>query len=299
VTTVVNVPKSLDDHRQVETLIEQVAGVPADAKLLVDARHTTFASPYGLTMLLTLAQTRLERPGFYPPLAEDTGSYWARSHFYKFAEELYDFHGRAHPSTRTGDSSVLLEVTPVGASEDVHAVVERIQEKSQQILTEELRLEPAATMRFTMALSEACQNIVEHAGRGGWVAVQRYRWQARLGGRKVVVMGVCDAGMGIRASLESSPARRITDSWDDRVALEEAVLNGISRHRDPGRGQGFRGIRSFLDKWDGKMGVRSGTARLISPMPEWNPLPDEPTLEEHLTPFPGTQLQIIIPERVA
>jgi anti-sigma regulatory factor (Ser/Thr protein kinase) len=298
VTTVINVPKSLDDHRQVEQLLEQVAEVPADAKLLVDARHTTFASPYGLTMLLTLAQTRLERPGFYPPVSEETGSYWARSHFYKFAEELYEFHGRAHPVRASGDSSVLLEVTPVTQSEDVHNAVERIQEKSQQILTEELHLEAAATMRFTMALSEACQNIVEHAGRGGWVAVQRYQWKARLGGRKVVVMGVCDAGMGIRASLESSPVRRITDTWDDRVALEEAVLNGLSRHKDPGRGQGFKGIRRFLDKWDGKMGVRSGSARLVSPMPEWYPTSDEPTLEEDLTEFPGTQLQILIPERI-
>jgi hypothetical protein len=298
VTTVINVPKSLDDHRQVEQLLEQVAGVPADAKVLVDARHTTFASPYGLTMLLTLAQTRLERPGFYPPASEETGSYWARSHFYRFAEELYEFHGRPHPARTTGDSSVLLEVTPVSQNDDVHNAVERIQEKSQQILTEELHLDASATMRFAMALSEACQNIVEHAGRGGWVAVQRYQWKARLGGRKVVVMGVCDAGMGIRASLESSPVRRITDSWDDRVALEEAVLNGLSRHKDPGRGQGFKGIRRFLDKWDGKMGVRSGSARLVSPMPAWNPISEEPTLEENLTAFPGTQLQIVIPERI-
>jgi hypothetical protein len=34
-------------------------------------------------------------------------------------------------------------------------------------------------------------------------------------------------------------------------------------------------------------------------MPEWNPVPDEATLEENLTPFPGTQLQIIIPERIS
>lgn len=298
-TTVINVPKSLDDHRQVEQVLEQVAGIPADAKILVDARHTTFASPYGLTLLLTLAQTRLERPGFYPPVLEDTGTYWARSHFYKHAEELYEFHGRPHQARGASDNTVMLEVTPVSANEHVHNVVERVQEKSQEILTEELHLEPAAIVRFTMALSEACQNIVEHAGRGGWVAVQRYRWQARLGGRKVVVMGVCDAGMGIRSSLESSPARRLTDRWDDRVALEEAVLNGMSRHRDPGRGQGFRGIRSFLDKWDGKMGVRSGTARLVSPMPEWNPHADEKSLEEGLPTFPGTQLQIIIPERVS
>ena len=77
---------------------------------------------------------------------------------------------------------MLLPVTPVRAAEDVHHVVGRIQERAQRILLSELNLEAKATMGFAMALSEACQNIVEHAGTGGWVAVQTYirrGWAAR------------------------------------------------------------------------------------------------------------------------
>ena len=89
---------------------------------------------------------------------------------------------------------MLLEITPVAKSEDVHDVVGRIQQKAQQILAKELNIDAKATVGFAMTLSEVCQNIVEHAGRGGWVAVQTYTWRKRLG-RRVVVIAVCDAGL--------------------------------------------------------------------------------------------------------
>ncbi|HEX7020820.1 MAG TPA: hypothetical protein VF159_12455, partial [Gemmatimonadaceae bacterium] len=60
-TTVINVPASLDDQ-SFEQVLDQVAAAPPDAKLFVDARHARWASPYGLTALLALAQTREERP---------------------------------------------------------------------------------------------------------------------------------------------------------------------------------------------------------------------------------------------
>ena len=59
-TTVITVPPSLDDQ-SIEQVLEQLAPLPADARILVDARHARWASPYGLTALLALAQTRAER----------------------------------------------------------------------------------------------------------------------------------------------------------------------------------------------------------------------------------------------
>ncbi|HUR91551.1 MAG TPA: hypothetical protein VMY38_02645 [Gemmatimonadaceae bacterium] len=294
-TTLINVPLTLDD-KSFEQVLDQLALLPADEKIIVDARHTRWASPYGLTALLTLAQSRPDRPGFYPPEADNTGSYWARTNFYKHAEQLYEFHGRPHRSPAHAKRDVLLEITPIGQSGDVHEVVEHIQDRAQAILVGELNLDKMATMRFTMALSEACQNIIEHAGCGGWVAVQTYTWQQRLNGRRVVVIAVCDAGVGFRQSLESSPARRLRDRWNDAIALEDAVLNGVSRFPDVGRGQGFAGIRKFVGHWDGKLSVRSGTARIVASVPDWDP--DETARAEGLAPFPGAQLQITIPQRV-
>lgn len=291
-TNVITVPPSLDDAT-FEQILEPLSRLQPDARVLIDARHARWASPYGLTALLTLAQTRLERPSLAVPEADETASYWARAGFFRHAADLYDLVGSV-PRGRQNDPGVLLEVTPVNASEDVHTVVDKVQQRAQSILVNELKLDAAATMRFTMALSETCQNIVEHAERGGWVAVNSYRWQKRLGGRRVLVIAVCDAGVGFRKSLESAVGRPRSDRWDDGMALEEAVMRGVSRFRDTGRGQGLAGVRRFIGKWDGKFSVRSGTARLAI-VPSWD---EDVPLQEHLPAFPGAQIQITIPERV-
>jgi hypothetical protein len=141
-----------------------------------------------------------------------------------------------------------------------------------------------------MALSEACQNIVEHAGTSGWVAVQSYNWRRKLG-RRVVVIAVADAGVGFRHSLEPTQARRFGDRWNDATALESALIQGVSRFRDPGRGQGLAGIRRYVKRWAGKLSVRSGSAR-ITIVPPWD---DDQPLVEGLPPFPGSQVLLIIP----
>jgi hypothetical protein len=295
VTTVITVPPSLDDY-SFETVLEQVAAHPDDAKLLIDARHARWASPFGLTALLTLGQVLQQagrgRVAFAVPEADDTASYWARTAFFKHAESLFELHGSV-PRMRGGESSVLLEITPITQSGDVHGVIEKIQSKAGAILQGELHIDAKATMGFAMTLSEACQNIVEHAQTGGWVAVQTYKWAKRLG-RRVVQIAVCDAGVGFRKSLESSQNRRMSDRWDDAMALEDAVIRAVSRFRDPGRGQGLAGIRKYVGRWDGKLSVRSGTAR-ITIKPTWD---DDLPLTENLPEFPGSQMQITIPERV-
>ena len=291
-THVITVPPSLDDFT-FEQVLDQVAALPADAKLLVDARHVRWASPYGLTALLTLAQTRDERPALAVPELDETLSYWARAAFFQHAESVYDLTG-SYPKRRdSGESNVLLEITPIARSDDVHDVVGRVQERAQKIIKTELKLESKAIIGFAMTLSEVCQNIIEHAGRGGWVAVQSYRWTKRLG-RRVVVIAVCDAGLGFRRSLESMPGHLPSARWDDAAALEEAVIRGVSRFRERGRGQGLAGARNYVGRWNGKLSVRSGTAR-ISIVPSWD---DDIPLAEGLAPFPGAQVQVIIPEAV-
>src|SRR5688500_13506727 len=157
---VITFPPTLDDAT-FETVIEQLAPLAPDARVIVDARHAQWASPYGLTGLLALAQTREVRPSFVPPETENTLSYWARTGFFRHAEQLYEM-GRSVPRARpAGESSVLLELTPVSQAGHVHEVVERIQERSATILHDGLGLDARATIGFSMSLSEACQNIVE------------------------------------------------------------------------------------------------------------------------------------------
>lgn len=292
-TTVIAVPPSLDEH-SMEQVFEQLAPLPRDEKVVIDARHARWASPFGLTALLCVAQSRLERADFTVPENPDTASYWARTGFFRHAAELYDLHGHVPRQREVHESDVLLEITPIVHSDDVHGVVGRIKDKSAEILHGQLGLDMAVTGRFGMTVSEACGNIAEHAGLGGWVAIQTYAYRKRLG-RRVVVIAVCDAGVGFRQSLESSPAHRASDRWDDARALEAAVLRAVSRFRqsDVGRGQGLAQIRKFVAKWNGKLSVRSGNARLAI-VPSWDE--DEP-MQDALPYFPGSQMQIIIPEK--
>ena len=290
-SAVVEVPTRLD-----EGSFEQVAvgyNRSADAaKVIVDAHACEWVSPYGLTGLLVLGQALQERHGEQPlftvPADRDVAHFWARMGFFTHAREIFELHG-AVPRVKAGESRVLLEVTPVRQAEDVHAVVHHIQEKSTEILTTELGLDAKATIGFGMALSEACQNIVEHAGTSGWVSVHAYNW--RKLGKRVVVIAVGDGGVGFRQTLESSQARRVGERWGDGAALEAAVLQSISRFRDPGRGQGLAGIRRYLSRWEGKISIRSGTAR-IAIVPPWD---EDVPLTENLAPFPGAQVQLVIP----
>ena len=278
-----------------ELVFDQLAPLPVDEKVLIDARHARWASPYGLTAMLCVAQSRGVRADFAVPENADTASYWARTGFFRHAAEVFDLHGSVPRQRETSDSGVMLEITPITKTDDIHGIVGRINEKSAGILHGQLGLELSITGRFGMTLSEACGNIVEHAGPlGGWVAVQTYAYRKRLG-RRVVVIAICDAGVGFRQSLESSPAHKASDRWDDSKALEAAVLRAVSRfrHGDEGRGQGLAQIRKFIAKWNGKLSVRSGTARLAI-VPPWDE--DEP-MQEAMAFFPGSQMQIIIPEK--
>src|ERR1043166_4973842 len=131
-TTVINVPHSLED-KSFEQVVEQVAPLPLDEKIIVDARHARWASPYGLTALLALAQSRAERPILYAPEAENVSGYWSRMDFFKHAAELYEIQGRVK-SAKATETSVLLEVTSISKSDDVHDVVDKIQQRAQDAL---------------------------------------------------------------------------------------------------------------------------------------------------------------------
>jgi anti-sigma regulatory factor (Ser/Thr protein kinase) len=291
-THVIEVPQVFDE-RSFDQFAAGYAAAGAAPRVLVDAHAAEWASPAGLVGLLCAGQALVARTGAKPlltaPADREVSHYWARAGFFAHAAELFEIHGTVPRVKPNPERNVLLEVTPITVADDVHAVVGRIQERAAAILTSELGLEPKATLGFGMALSEACQNIVEHAGTGGWVAVQTYNW--RTLGRRVVVIAVGDAGVGFRHTLEATQGKRYGDRWGDATALEAALVHGVSRFRDPGRGQGLAGIRRYLDRWHGKISIRSGTAR-IALVPAWER--DEP-LRDGLPPFPGAQVQLVVP----
>ena len=306
-TRLVEVPSQFDDRSFDQFAAAYAQAAAGGERMLFDAHAAEWASPYGLVGLLAAgaaagaggggarregATGGPERPLLTVPASAEVVSYWARAGFFREAADLFEIHGKVPKTKPATESEVLLPVTPVRAAEDVHAVVSTIQQRASAILAKELGLDPKATMGFAMALSEACQNIVEHAGSGGWVAVQAYNWRRKLA-RRVVVIAVADAGVGFRHSLEPSQSKRFGDRWGDAAALEAALIQGVSRFRDPGRGQGLAGIRRYLARWEGKVAIRSGTAR-IAIVPRWD---DDVPLRDGLPAFPGSQVLLIIPEQ--
>jgi anti-sigma regulatory factor (Ser/Thr protein kinase) len=289
---VLDLPSSLED-KTLDQLAESLAGWPPEPFIL-DARAATWANPLGFVALLSLGDAlrdaNLPRPRFLIPDSADTRSYWARNGFFHHAAETWEVVGRVPNRPFETPTDVLLPITPIRVFDDVNDVVGKIQERAQRILAAEVNLAPQATVRFVMTLSEVCQNIVEHAGASGWVTVQTYNWRKRLG-RRVAVIAVSDSGIGFRRSLEPAESRKVGERWGDGAAVELALMHNVSRYRDPGRGQGLYHIRSYVTRWQGKMSVRSGTAR-ITIVPPWD---DDTLLVEHLPFFPGSQVQIIIP----
>src|ERR1044071_4842736 len=80
---------------------------------------------------------------------------------------------------------------------------------------------------------------------------------------------------------------------EGREPVQSPVIRGGERLQGPGCGQGLAGIRRYLVRWDGKIAIRSGTAR-IAIVPKWD---DDVPLKDGLPAFPGAQVLIIIPEQ--
>ncbi len=290
---VISVPGSMD-QQSVDDFLDRVAA-PDGRRCLLDARHVRWVDPNGMLALLLAGAVAGERQGALPrlelPESPDVLGYLSRMGFFQEAQGVLEFEDKA-PKRGSGPSDVLLEITPIRANADVHSVVDRVQSRAGAILAAKLGYPATAVVQFSVILSEVCQNVIEHADGPGWVAAQAYNWSRRLG-RWVVVISVMDRGRGFRGSLTDEHAARYGDRWSDSTALEAAFLHGLTRFPDSGRGQGIQQIRRQVQRWNGSMTIRSGSAR-IGQYPDWD---DAPPLVEGLTPFPGTQIGIVLPAR--
>lgn len=290
---VIGVPARLDD-RHFDPMVAELneALENGGSGVLVDARRLRWVDPFGMLGLLAVGSVARDgglAPRLQMPESADVLSYMSRMGFFRHAQEIFELHGGAR---KRGDSpsDVLLEITPVTSHMDVHRIVDRVNERALAILNRQLNIPLREAYQFSVVLSEVCQNIIDHAEAGGWVATQTYNWAKRLG-RKVVAIAVMDLGVGFHGSLASEHAARYGERWSDARALEAAFIHGLTRFPDPGRGQGLQQIRKQLGRWNGKFAIRSGTAR-IADVPSWD---DAAPLEEDLPRFPGAQIMIVLP----
>jgi anti-anti-sigma regulatory factor len=291
-------PPSLDEST-FERLIHQLGRlerVPPE-QVIIDLEQVRFVDPYGMVGLLALARFLRQQacePVLMLPRSEEVMKYLDRMDFSRHAERLCAIDlTTLWPDgeySRNLHSDVLLEITPIARSEDIHYIVNRVRERAQTILSQNLHYAQAAIDGFVVALSEVCQNIPEHSENVGYVAIQKYFYGRRLG-KNLVKIAVMDLGVGFRASLAPKYGAQ-SANWSDLNALRLALFEGASRYDDPGRGQGLSAVRRFVERWHGKLMIRSGAARV-----ELSPSLNRPTPRQaKLTSFPGTQVSIVLPE---
>jgi len=258
----------------------------------IDLHGVTFIDPYGMVGLLEIGEILKSngvRKTMYLPESEEVLKYLERMDFFRFAGGYFNLKP-AQPQIsekylRNQSSDVLLEITPIEKSDDIHFIVGKVKGRAHAILAKHLHYDERAINGFIVALSEVCQNIIEHSETKGFVGIQKYHFHTM--NKNVVKIAVMDIGIGFRTSLSERFSLK-----NDLEAIEKALLHGASRYAEKGRGHGLAAIRRFVSQWNGKLSIRSGTAKL-SIIPQWAWGKER---ELSLAYFPGAQINILLPE---
>jgi len=259
---------------------------------VINLQGMSFIDPYGMVGLLEMGrvfQTENNRKILYLSESNDVIKYLERMDFFKFAAKFFALEhfkpAISEKYLRSSYSDVLLEITPIEKSDDIHFLVGKVKARAQAILTRHLHYDERTINGFIVSLSEVCQNIIEHSETKGFVGIQKYHFQNM--GKNVVKIAVMDTGIGFRKSLSERFSLK-----SDLGSIEKALLHGASRYADEGRGHGLAAVRRFVNQWNGRLSIRSGTAKL-SIIPEWAWGKER---EYKLTHFPGAQINILLPE---
>jgi signal transduction histidine kinase len=289
------------DENTFEKLFLQLNSKQANLKneVNINIEQVEFIDPYGIVGLLELGWHLRKKSGIIPvltlPQSEDVLKYLERMNFLANAGNVFEIE----PSNlkieekflRSKHSDVLLEITKIEGTDDIHSIVDKVKERAEVILHTHLNYDTSAIDSFVVALSEICQNIPEHSQDIGYVGIQKYFYEKKLG-KNVVKIAVMDSGIGIKESLAVKYSARYKN-WSDLIAIKLALFEGASRYDDIGRGHGLTGVRKLVQKWDGKFTIRSGAAK-VGIVPEWDTTRFQQS--SSLSFFPGTQISIILPE---
>lgn len=284
------------DARGVEILLASAAALDSRVPDGLDCSGVRFADPCGILALLAVGISgpyrRHRAWGLIPPRDPGVLSYLERCGALELSRSLFVVEGPLQEAAGRPRSPpqepVLLDVTLIREAEDIHRSVARIKARADLLLVSRLGYSSLAADRFTVAMAEICQNIVDHSGSPGLAAAQCYI-PARGGGLPEIRLAVADVGIGVRASLAPRYAGRFPGAWDDRTAVDLAFHTGVTRCEDPDRGLGLKAVAGMVRAWSGLLRLRSGTAA-YSLGPGMTPKSGA-----GLAAFPGTQISIRIP----
>ncbi|MDH6351949.1 ATP-binding protein [Brevibacillus sp. 1238] len=255
----------------------------------VDLTGVTFAQPYGMVLLLQLFGYLSITNDILLPNNKIL-SYMARANFFSLVQKyayLDDNILRIMDQTVKDDGNKsLLEITRIEDNSDIKKTVQAVFDQAYNILKYELLYDDDDVSSFLSLLIELLQNIPRHSESYGYVCAQRYHFPKS--DLRYISVCISDKGIGIKESLTPTHGNYMS-VWDDSVAINLAVLEGESSKSRGGLG--YKGAREIVKKFSGTLYVRSGTADIFI---KENGIP---VINGGLPFFPGTQIEIILPQK--
>ncbi len=153
-------------------------------------------------------------------------------------------------------NDILLPLTGIKGDKDSQEnITEPILLKLKDILQDELHYDETNIVKLSTIVSELCYNIIDHSEDEGVLAVQRYR--RHNDGRRFLIVGVGDLGIGIKNSLGK---RYDVSDWSHLDAIIYSLKKNTSRKVD--RGFGLYSVKKITEDYEGSLHVRSGNSRL-------------------------------------
>lgn len=269
-----------------------VSGAARGEHVLLDLSDVSWAPPFSLVTLVSfLDHFHASADGVRLICPKDDGcrQYLAASGFLQQVPKgIGIVRGESLRLTTPSGADTVLAVTRLDREVDVPAVRRRVESRLDEMLgtgdPEWTRTKGAVLD----TLGELCENIFLHADYDvGWVGAQRYR--NRFQGQPWVVIGIADAGQGIRRSL--APTYPELEELPDGRVIERAVEEELSRLATPDRrrGTGFHVLKKATREYDGSFYLRSGSGAVERKRRRQRL---EPT--DNLDGWPGTQLEVAI-----
>jgi hypothetical protein len=277
--------------RTADELISKFGGgmhLTSDPVAQLDMDKVEFIAPYGLVVLCLLgryAKTIWPRVVFRLPASYALRSYLGRVRFAEALQGIVELEGPdlvVDEGREKTDSEALLEITRIEERVDVENVLGYIGQRVEAILAEELHYAEKEINQFKNVVAELCHNILDHSMNWGYVTAQRYL-DARSG-KKYVVIGVGDLGIGIKKSLAH---RFDVGQWSHGTAIVNSLRKHVSR--DEARGLGLYIVNSICHQYNGSLHLRSGDTRVY--------IRRGRQAQYLASYFPGTMLSIVLYQR--
>lgn len=251
----------------------------------INLQKVKFVDPYGLVALCLAGRylwNKCKDIRVILPDSSDCQAYLYAMGFIKLAEGFAQLKNAVDGlvSGQQLSQEIVLELTRIEKKgKKPHNDIKNVLERLGTILQNQLNFQEKETSDLVNIISELCYNIKDHSNDEGFVAVQRYQ---RRDGKRYVVIGVGDLGVGIRNSLGQ---RYDVSLWSHTDAIVQALKKEFSAF--PNRGLGLYMVSKITKDYGGALHIRSGDARVYI---RYNARRNQSVL------FPGTQVSISLSE---